>query len=112
MLNINNQDININTGVKVSSETKLGIMFEDDRCPVCGEDLYIYNNMGAPIVYACKNCQFCTPIVRDHVNAKMRPDVTGETFKFLSNFGSVNKFAGLTRMAIDRSLGEKYLWDL
>lgn len=112
MFTINNEDTDINTGVKVSTETKLGIMFEDDRCPVCGSDLYIYNNMDIPIVYVCRHCHFCTPIVRDHVNAKMRPDVTGETYKFLSNFGSTNKFIGLTRMAIDRSLGENYLWEL
>jgi hypothetical protein len=63
-------------------------------------------------VFMCNKCMYCTPIVRDHVNGKMRPDIHGDTSKFLSNFGSTNKFIGLTRMAIDRSMGDRYIWDL
>jgi hypothetical protein len=105
-------NIRLHSGIMMSTEINTGVIFEDNRCPICAGDLSVYYTVGVPVVFMCNKCMYCTPIVRDHVNGKMRPDIHGDTSKFLSNFGSTNKFIGLTRMAIDRSMGDRYIWDL
>ena len=106
-------NIDFHSGVMMSTTVNPGVYFQDDRCPVCANPVKIYYASSyMPVAYICNRCGYTMPILRDNVGCPERPDTTGETFKFLSTFGSNDKFSGLTRMAIDRSIGGEYLWEL